>query len=378
MSSNGERNKTFTILSCIGIVLIILGHLNFGILEFGGLFPYYSYHVMIFVFVSGYFYKKEDEKNILGLVKRKAKRLLLPYMITNLLIGIIVSLLHRAGIIFGGRLTPVTLFVEPFTDGHQFMLNAPAWFIPALFLLELFNVIARKVLGYVKADNEYVIFVIYFLLGIACVILSQRGSIYDYYRIPGRIMLMAPVFQAGRLYAAKLERFNNLGIIGNGIYFTIILILNLILCKTMAGLGFSVAWVNGFNNNPFIPFVTSFTGIALWLKISQILARIDLKNGFADYMGRHTGYICIFHLAASFALNSLLAFLHTKGSLDGFDMTLYKGDVYYAYVPAGADAFKLIYLAVCIILPIVFCLLYDKVASIFKNAGKRRVLKQEN
>jgi len=333
---------------------------------------------MIFVFVSGYFYKKEDEKNIWGLVKRKAKRLLFPYMITNLLIGIIVSLLHGAGIIFGGRLTLFTLFVEPFTDGHQFMLNAPAWFIPALFLLELFNVIARKVLGYVKADNEYVIFVIYFLLGIASVILSQRGSIYDYYRIPGRIMLMAPVFQAGRLYAAKLERFNNFGIIGNSIYFTVILILNLILCRTMAGLGFSVAWVNGFNNGPFVPFVTSFTGIALWLKISQILARIDLKNGFVDYMGRHTGYICIFHLSASFALNSLLAFSHTRGSFDGFDMTLYKGDVYYAYVPAGADAFKLVYLAVCIILPIVFSLLYDKAAAIFKNAGKRKALKQEN
>ena len=68
-----EKNLTFTILSAIGIVLILLGHLDFNILALGGLFPYYSYHVMIFVFISGYFSKSRDEYDICGFFIRKSK-----------------------------------------------------------------------------------------------------------------------------------------------------------------------------------------------------------------------------------------------------------------------------------------------------------------
>ena len=138
-----ERNITFTILSAIGIVLILLGHLDYGILTFGGLFPYYSYHVMIFVFVSGYFYKSDDEAHLLQFVLRKAKRLLLPYMIWNVLYGIIVMLMRRAGFGIGEEISLYNLFIAPFVGGHQFGLNAPAWFIPALFLLEMCDMAAR-------------------------------------------------------------------------------------------------------------------------------------------------------------------------------------------------------------------------------------------
>ena len=138
-----ERNIKFTILSAIGIVLILLGHLDYGILTFGGLFPYYSYHVMIFVFVSGYFYKPDDEANPLQFVIRKAKRLLLPYMIWNAFYGVIVMLMRKAGFGIGEEISLYNLLIAPFMGGHQFGLNAPAWFIPALFLLEMCDMAAR-------------------------------------------------------------------------------------------------------------------------------------------------------------------------------------------------------------------------------------------
>ena len=43
-----KRNDTFVILSAIGIILILLGRLDFPLLTMGGLFPYYSFHVMLF------------------------------------------------------------------------------------------------------------------------------------------------------------------------------------------------------------------------------------------------------------------------------------------------------------------------------------------
>lgn len=354
-----KRNKTFTILSCIGIVLIVLGHLNYNILEFGGLFPYYSYHVLIFVFIAGYFYKPEDEDNILSFIGRKAKRLLLPYFIYNLLIGILVTVLHRIGFTYGEDISLYNLFVAPFIGGHQFMLNAPAWFMPALFLLEVCNVIGRKILGLIKIRNEYVLMVLYIILGITTVILAKRGSVYDWYKLPGRLLFMAPVLQSGRLYREKLEKVDK---IPDVIYFGILLILNLILVYTQGGLAFSVVWVTGFVNNPVVPYITTFTGIALWLRISKILSRIPGEFPLTEYIGKHTYEICTFHLLGWMILGSIMYGLSACfGLCSDLDLGMFLNDVYYAYTPLGVDMFKWIYLAVGILFPLGLCYVGDRI-----------------
>ena len=358
-----ERNLTFSILSCIAISLIILGHLDYNILEFGGLFPYYSYHVMIFVFIAGYFYKPEDEKHILAFIKRKTIRLLLPYGICNLFIGLLLTVLHKFGFSYGGNVTLYNLFVAPFADGHQFMLNAPGWFIPALFLLELCNVIGRKILSFIKLDNEYVIFVLYLILGITTVILSQRGSVYDWYRLPGRLLLMAPILQLGRLYKAKLEEKDKLN---NMAYFSIILILNLILCFSQGGLAFSAVWVSGFKNYAVIPYITTVTGIALWLRIAKIIASIPGKHSVADYVGRHTMEICLYHLSGWLVVGLAFMFLNrTFGICTDFDPGRFMSDVYYAYCPNGIETYKWIYIAASFGLPLGITYLGDRIGKTY-------------
>ena len=49
-----EENKQMRILSAIGMILVVAGHLGYSLFDVGGLFPYYSFHVFIFLFVSGY------------------------------------------------------------------------------------------------------------------------------------------------------------------------------------------------------------------------------------------------------------------------------------------------------------------------------------
>ncbi len=73
-----RENKEFRILSAIGIILVAAGHLGYNIFEIGELFPYYSFHVFIFLFVSGnFFYKtgsaaiwRENASPCLGLILR--------------------------------------------------------------------------------------------------------------------------------------------------------------------------------------------------------------------------------------------------------------------------------------------------------------------
>lgn len=348
-----DSSKTFRILSCIGILLIIMGHLNCNLLEFGGLFPYYSYHVMIFVFISGYFYKSEDENGIIAFVVRKIKRLIMPYMLLNVVFGFIVLFLHRAGFAYGGDMSIETLLISPFADGHQFGLNAPGWFITALFLLEMCNVCGRAVLRRVGLDKEMLIMGIYLMMGVAVIILSMRGMVYDYYRIPARIMLMAPFFQLGRIYKTKIEKYDTLNTV---LYLIIVVGINVILHFLPYGLAYSAAWVNGFTNI-VLPFVTTMTGVALWLRISRLIAGFWRDNRFwkmIDFTGSHTFYICILHLSVFLVINEILNVLNVAG----FNGEEFKWNVYYSY---GGNAVKLIYAVFGMIVPVTICWCCEKI-----------------
>ena len=46
-----RENEELRILSAIGIILVAAGHLGYNLFDLGGLFPYYSFHVFLFLFV---------------------------------------------------------------------------------------------------------------------------------------------------------------------------------------------------------------------------------------------------------------------------------------------------------------------------------------
>ncbi len=111
-----KENKIFRILSAIGIILVVAGHLGYNLFEIGDLFPYYSFHVFIFLFVSGYFYKKEAEERIGSYILGKCITLLVPYFLWNLFYGILTNILHGAGFAIGEPLSFKTLFLSPFLE----------------------------------------------------------------------------------------------------------------------------------------------------------------------------------------------------------------------------------------------------------------------
>ena len=52
-----EENRTFRVLYLLAIFFVVDGHipLEGELMNFGGLFRYYSFHMMLFAFGSGYF-----------------------------------------------------------------------------------------------------------------------------------------------------------------------------------------------------------------------------------------------------------------------------------------------------------------------------------
>lgn len=366
-----QRNETFTILSAIGILLVMLGHLDFPLLSMGGLFPYYSFHVLLFVFISGYFYKPEEEKHIISYIKRKCLHLLLPYFIWNVFYGILAAILHHNGILFGENISFYTLFIAPFLSGHQFMYNAPAWFVPALFLVELCNIIGRRLLSFIKIHNEYVIMALYLVIGLAAVYLAKRGSVYDFYKLPGRIMFLAPAFEMGQLYKQKWERKDTLP---SSLYFLLLFIIQFAICFSNNGrINFSAVWVTGFTGSLFLPYLTTITGIALWLRIAKELTPLLSKNRFFMYLGNHTFSVMMHHLSGFFIINSIFSLLSgISETFASFDRALYVSDPYYVFLPNGMPEIKWLYLAFGLLLPLGISLIGDKLRALIKLSPDRR------
>ena len=345
-----KENIQFRILSAIGIILVVAGHLGFYPFDIGGLFPYYSFHVFIFLFISGYFYKEEAQEHIGAYILKKCKTLLLPYFAWNLFYGLVTMLLHRAGFSIGQDISLYTLLLAPFEGGHHFMYHFPAWFVPVLFIIEVINILMRKVLHLLRLNKEWLIFTGCLIVGIVVVALAISGRVWGYYKIPGRILFMLPGFQMGCFYRAKLQKYDTLS---DKIYFPMVLGVQLLITFLNGGLAFSAVWVSGFANGPIVPYLTIITGIAFWLRIARILSKVQgISDGLVQ-IGRHTFSVIMHHMFIFFGINSLFWILSRYTDLcPEFNKELYFSDINYVYIASVSDAGKWIYLVAGVMLPV--------------------------
>lgn len=338
-----QKNRTMRILTGIAIILVILGHIDCNILTVFGLFPYYGFHVLIFVFVSGYFYKPENEAHIPAYIGKKALHLLVPYYIWNLVYGIASTIAAGKGFIFCNKITVFNFFIEPFLGGHQYGFNFAAWFVPALFLIEVIYICGRKILSLIRLDNEWLILGLLLAAGIATVALSQTGHVWGYLKTPGRILFMLPAYQLGRVYKTKLEAVDRLAWY---IYFPIVIALQAAVYFLADGqLNFSAVWCSSFASLCFVPYVTVITGTAFWLRIAKLLSGIRIGRIF-ETVGDYSFAVMMHHMTFVFLLNLVsLSVITGAGGAGGFDITAFKENINYVYLPGGIEAWKLVYFA---------------------------------
>lgn len=345
-----KYNMTFCILSGIAIIMIVAGHVGYNILTIGDLFPYYSFHVPLFLFISGYFYREEEEEHPLAYCKKKVKRLLVPYFIWNLIYGIVAWLLRFAGFGLGGKVSLWNLFVEPFLSGYQFLYNYVAWFVPVLFIIEMMNLLMRLLLKKLRLCHEWLILAGSLLVGMVVVWLAIGGHVWGYYKMPGKILFLYPCFQMGQFYKKKLEAKDRLG---NLPYFAIVTGVQLILTLTCNGLAFSSVWCTGFANGPVILYVTVVSGIALWLRVAKILTPLLQENKYVVYLGKNTYAVMMHHVMAFMLVKMVLAgVVACTGWCTDFDWQQFYNNIDYYYLAGGAEQFKMVYLLAGVILPL--------------------------
>lgn len=339
-------NPQFRILSAIAMIFVVAGHADFGVFDVAGLFPYYSFHVGVFSFVSGYFYKEENETDIKRYLLKKVKHLLLPYYAWNVFYGVFTTLLRAMGFGIGSSITLKNLLLEPFMGGHQYGLNFAAWFVPVLFLTEVINILMRKILAYLHLKKEWLILGTTLAIGMAVVWLANRGSVWGYYKHIGCILFLFPVFQAGQFYKKHLE--GKMDKISFMWYFAVVLIIQYVtIFVTQGQVAYSAVWCTGFSGMPWVPYLTTFTGIAFWLGVARILEPLWKPDNLFDVIGKNTFSIMMHHITGFLILNTVFFLLSGTGSLFAdFDTTMYLTSYEYRYLPLGMENGKWLYLLV--------------------------------
>lgn len=288
-----KRNQIFQYLEAIGILMVIDDHTGTTIGILSELFPYNSFYMPMFVFISGYFYKDNPIGKNIG---HKAKHLLLPYLMWGGVGDLIAWLLLKVGL--------VNWYVSPFSITDLMMsltlisltpITDPSWFVVMLFWVSFFYTIIRNLFHINSELADYIFWIANVLIGMWLISLCMRDveqNLFSLFFI--RTFWYMQFYHAGlmfhRYWEEKVARFPTL------ISCCICALINLVLlCAFGDSLKFnSTAWMASFHSC-WLPVITSITGIIFWYKAMQFLSEKIGQVQSIDYLAENTFTIMCSH-----------------------------------------------------------------------------------
>lgn len=143
-SSAIKKNNIFSIMKGIAIISVVIGHCC----RYEGVEPFVNqYHLAVFFFVAGYFFKDKYLQDVKGFVIKKVKSLYVPFVLS----GLCFLALHNILVWMHVYDSPVTL--EQMGEGvfdlcirltsNESLMGA-MWFCPTLLWVSVFSVFAMK------------------------------------------------------------------------------------------------------------------------------------------------------------------------------------------------------------------------------------------
>ncbi len=364
------RNFVFAFLYAIGSIFVVANHCGAdSVINLAfDIFPVNAFHLGLFMFCSGYFYKSKNENELGKYTWKKIKRLIIPMYIWNIVYGLFVQYTKSKGFMIGGDFTLYNLFIQPLKYGQQFGYNLCFWFIPELFLIQIITCSIRKIINKFANVNEYIFFIFYFLLGILGVYLSNLGLNRDWNLLLVRTLFFFPFFGLGILYNRKLEKVDNLK---NIIYFSIILTLQLIIIFVEGKAPYFIpAWCADFTSNLALPYMVGFLGIAFWLRIAKIMEPITMNSKVIDCISNNA-YPIMAHQFFGFFILKYIYFTLSKVTpfFQTFDVFNFKFNIWYYYY--SNKAFFILYLIFGLVIPILISTILTKIKIIIQNVLKK-------
>jgi len=364
-----QENHVFRALYLIAIIFVVDGHTTLAdMFSMGDLFRYYSFHLMLFAFGAGYFFRMRG--GVMEDLLARARRLLVPLYAWNLVYGVGAAFLRRfGGFEIGQPLTPYTLLLAPIIDGEHFVWNLGSWFLFPLFLAQVIYSLMRRAAKLWK-DNEIFTFLICLTLGSAAVTLCHAGmqDMLPLFLI--RTLILLPGYAGGQLYRRCLERRDTMKTVP---YLLIIVILRALLCVRYENLAYLLSNCSYFVCDAFGVYFGGALAIAFYLRIARLIAPWMKKSRLALYASRHTFDIMMHHFMGFFALNCVFLAMNALGvGAADFSVKSMRTMVDYNYAPYGRSEWNILYLTAGMLLPLGVAFIMDQFKAVIAKIIKKR------
>lgn len=295
-----EENKTFRVLSGLGIILVVCGHAQCGWLDFGGYLDYDAFHMPLFIFISGYFFRSSNIEHIGKTIRHKFRTLVVPFVFWNIVYYFIFVIFFRGRILYLEYQGPLQLNADYFKQlffgiGNASYFCSPAWFLINLFYCEMLYILLRKIMVKVKIDIWW--FRCLCMLGMSFlgVTMCRNNLLGDYSLVVGRIMYGLLYYEAGTTMCELNKLVKHVKRLQEALL--VFAILSVVFINLKVQTRIVVPYIYGmFYWNYAIIIMQAFSGIIIWYSIAYFLEPVLYKIKNFYYIATHTKEIMLHHL----------------------------------------------------------------------------------
>ena len=330
-------------------------------------FPKGSFHLALFTFSSGYFYKNKYDELPLAFVKNKFRKLIVPMYCWNLFYAVVIMAMQLNGFEFGaGNVTIKKIVYDPWINGQQFILNLGGWFVVPLFLVQVIVMLTRFFTRKWKGIIKDTFLLLFFVsLGLWGVSLANKGyNGIGWFRTITRVFYFIPFYYFGFYFNNYLKQYSIK--IKTSVLFAVVFSITLSLIVYHKGTyNFTPSSSDFCNTNAGLVYIVSSLPIVFWVRVSSLLKDTIGKSRIINLIADNSYSIMINQLLGFMLLKFFCAFLNERFALcPGFDTYAFHKNIWYYYIPYDLPQTAILYSFFGIAIPIVM----QKVVDIIKES----------
>ena len=278
-----ERIDSIDIFRGIGIIIMVMGHIYFG---YAFDFIIHAFHMPMFYFISGLFFKTElvNETRTIDYVKRKARSLLVPYCFFGI-IHYLIWIIPNIGNDKVDLYEPLVHLVFINTQGIP--IAGALWFLTSLFFAEIIYFILNKFI-----NNKLIFHVLIVILALAG---NLETSILPF-QLPwaiGSSLVGVGLFDIGHMIGVKKE--SSYVRWGVNMSIRMMIVIGIITIALMFWGGYVNMRMSTYPNVPLF-WVCAISAIIIGINISRCMDRKlppCVKDIFT-YIGQNSiVYVCL-------------------------------------------------------------------------------------
>jgi fucose 4-O-acetylase-like acetyltransferase len=326
------RDNYIDIVKAIGIISIVIGHCCWKTSKLKLLIgPFvYSYHLMIFMFISGYLfnYKKyfDDEEYKYKYIGNQFLKMSKIYFMYNLFFCLLHNIFVKINIIDSNYYT-IGLFFTNVFNGLTFStsetLLCAFWFIPVMLIAKI---IFSWSLRYTKNKNKYIIMFM-ILFGMLGILLCYKKIVLSY---RFQISILSVFFMYLGLIFKKMYNSLNIYIYSYG-FIPASIIIYLINYISKSNVELSVNEII----NPILFFVISIVGIYFCLSLAKVLSKLKNISKSISIIGKNSLHIMALHFLIFKIIDVLYSKINNINNTSLISNFPKSYSLCYLYIPLG-------------------------------------------